>query len=117
MCDAVNINDVSVITTSHPVTINPSLSNTIEFTSTCSCGKDYCIQAEEVGNTDSIVLPHQTNPVLWHSIDAHTPPSIESAKLALADLKLLLHPKCASGQGCKVSGLTSLLKKQLMWME
>ena len=52
----------------------------------------------------------------WHAIEACTPPSIETAKLALSDPKNLLHPH---DKGCqaKITGLTSTLKKHLMWME
>jgi hypothetical protein len=33
----------------------------------------------------------------WHSFDARTPPSLDSARLALCDLRNLLHPPCDKG--------------------
>jgi len=53
----------------------------------------------------------------WHPIDACIPPSLESAKLALCDLKNLLNPPCDKGHRPKVTGLTSILERCLSWME
>jgi hypothetical protein len=53
----------------------------------------------------------------WHSIDVRTPPTLDAARTALAELKLLLHPSRPSGHGFKATGLTSLLAKRLTWME
>jgi hypothetical protein len=51
----------------------------------------------------------------WHSFDARTPPSLDSARLALCDLTNLLHPPCNKGHRPKVTELTgtSILKKCL----
>ncbi|KAG1830636.1 hypothetical protein EV424DRAFT_1534974 [Suillus variegatus] len=62
------------------------------------------------GEKDSSIFP-------WHSFDACTPPSLDSARLALCDLRNLLHPPRDKGHRPKVTGLTSILKKRLSWME
>ncbi|KAG1811337.1 hypothetical protein EV424DRAFT_1515609 [Suillus variegatus] len=62
------------------------------------------------GEKDSSIFP-------WHSFDARTPPSLDSARLALCDLRNLLHPPRDKGHRPKVTGLTSILKKRLSWME
>jgi hypothetical protein len=59
--------------------------------------------------------PEYTFP--WHAIEVRNPPSIETAKLALSDLKKLLHPPHDKGRQSKVTRLTSILEKRLTWME
>jgi hypothetical protein len=84
-----------------------------------SRGNDPCPDAQVDSEDKSLpVAPQSTGYTFaWHSIDARTPPQVESAKFALADLKNVLHPPCPSGHGFKATGLTSLIEKRLMWME
>jgi len=58
------------------------------------------------------------NNLPWHSSDTQwIPPSLGDASSALDNLKMLLHPPRNNGQGCKPSGLPSVLEKRLRWME
>ncbi|KAF8546934.1 hypothetical protein OG21DRAFT_1490679, partial [Imleria badia] len=79
----------------------------------CDCRAQ--VEAPDDEELPSPVQKEHTYP--WHSLDARTLPDVDTAKVALANLKDILHPKHASNCGYKVTGLTSLLEKRLTWME
>ncbi|KIK73174.1 hypothetical protein PAXRUDRAFT_179070 [Paxillus rubicundulus Ve08.2h10] len=106
---------------------SPSTSKEVPPSSSHGNDPCHCTQAEDLEDTDNseyspqahlLSSPSQSKHTFeWHSIDTRTALQLDSARVALADLKKLLHPHCPSGHGYKATNLTSLLKKRLTWME
>ncbi|KAI6094835.1 hypothetical protein EDD16DRAFT_1721330 [Pisolithus croceorrhizus] len=67
----------------------------------------------------STVQPQSTEPTKlpWHSIEYHTPPTVDAARLALEDLGNILRPPHISGYGYSAPAISHSLEKQLSWVE